>query len=73
MKPEDFYYRGWNDATNVPKLGKFLVLMADENEKCDVHVADFHKNCKVIGNKFDFDHSDKLVGWMSIPGFEFSY
>jgi hypothetical protein len=72
MKPEDFYYRGGNDDTNIPKLGKFLVLMADD-ENFEVHVADFHENCKVIGNQFDFDHSAKIVGWMSIPGFEFSY
>jgi hypothetical protein len=73
MTPEDFYYRGWNDESNLPKLGKFLVLMENSNGECDAHVADFHNNCKVIGNRFDFDHSTKIVGWMPIPGFEFSF
>lgn len=73
MTPEDFYKLGWNDATNVPKIGKFLVLMADTNGKCEVHVAEFHSNINVIGNHFDFDHSAKIIGWMPILGFDFSH
>ena len=74
VKPEDFYKLGWNDASNVPKIGKFLVLMiCPRTEKIDVHVADYHHNCKIIGNHFAFDHASTICGWMPIVGFEFSY
>lgn len=74
MKTADFYKLGWNDATNVPKIGKFLVLMiCPRTEKIEVHVADYHHNCKIIGNHFAFDLSSTICGWMPIVGFEFSY
>lgn len=56
----------WKPIETIPEEGEFLVFMPEEREGQRIQAASWHRNVKMIGNRFDFDFTP-TTHWMEKP------